>query len=65
MLKPKVDKLEPRSKVCQFVRYPKGPRGYYFYSQVNQKVFVNTKAKFMEDGYIMCNKVKSEVDLTT
>ena len=32
MLKPKLDKLEPRSEVCQFVGYPKGSKGYYFYS---------------------------------
>ncbi|KAL6347585.1 hypothetical protein AAG906_026111 [Vitis piasezkii] len=32
MLKPKVDKLEARSKVCQFVGYPKDMRGHYFYN---------------------------------
>ena len=35
MLKPKVDKLEARSKVCQFVGYAKGMRGHYFYSQID------------------------------
>ncbi|RVW12616.1 Retrovirus-related Pol polyprotein from transposon TNT 1-94 [Vitis vinifera] len=37
VLKPNVDKLELRLEVCQFVGYPKGTMGYYFYSQVDQK----------------------------
>ena len=63
MLKPKVDKLELRLKLCQFVGYPRGTRGYYFYSQVDQKVFVHTNAIFMEYDCMMSNNVKSEVDL--
>ena len=58
-----VDKLESRSKVCQFVGYPKGTRGYYFYSQVDQKVFVSTNARFLEDDYMVSNNVKSKVIL--
>ena len=45
-LKPKVDKLEARSEVCQFVSYPKGMREHYFYSQVDHKVFVSTNVRF-------------------
>ena len=63
VLKPKVDKLESRSEVCQFVGYPKGTRGYYFYSQVDQKVFVSTNARFLEDDYMVSNNVRSKVDL--
>ena len=63
MLKLKLDKLEPRSEVCQFVGYPKGSKGYQFYSQVDQKVFVSTNSRFLEDDYMMCNMVKSEVNL--
>ena len=63
MLKPKVDKIELRLKLCQFVGYPRGTRGYYFYSQVDQKVFVHTSAIFMEYDYMMSNNVKSELDL--
>ena len=32
VLKPKVDKLGVRFEVCQFVGYPKGTIGHYFYS---------------------------------
>ena len=35
VLKQEVEKLEPRLEVYQFVRYSKGTRGYYFYSQVD------------------------------
>ena len=34
--KTKIDKLEAKSKVCQFKGYLKGTKGYYFYSQVDQ-----------------------------
>ena len=35
VLKQKVEMLEPRLEVYQFVRYPKGTRVYYFYNRVN------------------------------
>ena len=63
MLKPKVDKIKPRSEVYQFVGYPKGIRGYYFYSQVDQNMFVNTNVEVLEDEYMKSNKARSEVDL--
>ena len=46
---PNVDKLELRLEVFQFVGYPKGTMGYYFYSQVDQKVFVSINPRFLED----------------
>ena len=46
VMKPKVYKLELRLGVYKFVRYPKGIRGCYFYSQVNQKVFANIMPNF-------------------
>ena len=49
VLKPNVDKLELRLEVCQFVGYPKGTMGYYFYSQVDQKVFVSINPRFLEN----------------
>lgn len=46
----KTDKLESRSEVCFFVGYPKG--GGLFYSTRDKKVFVSTKATFLEDDYM-------------
>ena len=61
-MKPKVDKLKPRSKVCQSLGYLRGTKDYYFYSEVSQKVFVNTNTRFLEDDYMMSNKSRSEVN---
>ena len=49
VLKQSSDKLDTKSKLCWFVRYPKGIRGHYFYSKSDMKVFVSTNAKFMEE----------------
>ena len=62
VLKPKVDILEARSEVCQFVGYPKRMRGHYFYSQIDHKVFVNTKARFLEEDYMMSNRARRDID---
>ncbi|XP_073120675.1 uncharacterized protein [Henckelia pumila] len=61
VLKRKMDKIESRSKACVFVRYPKGTRGYYFYSPQDKKVFVSTNATFLEDRYIEDRESKSKV----
>ena len=53
VLKQSSNKLDAKSKLCCFVRYPKVARGYYFYSKSGMKVFVSTKAKFMEEEYMM------------
>ena len=53
VLKQSFDKLDAKSELCCFVGYPKGIRGYYFYSKSNMKVFVSTNFKFMEEEYIM------------
>ena len=59
--KGKTGKLEPRTKVCMFVGYPKGTRGCFFYSPSEKKVFVSTNATFLEDDYMKnfkpCSKV--------
>ena len=47
VLKGKTGKLEPRTKVCMFVGYPKGTRGGLFYSPSDKKVFVSTNATFL------------------
>ncbi|KAL0293903.1 UNVERIFIED_CONTAM: hypothetical protein Sradi_6914200 [Sesamum radiatum] len=35
------DKLDSRSSLCRFIRYPKETAGYYFYDPSEQKVFVS------------------------
>ena len=52
VLKGKPDKLEPKLEVCLFVGYPKGTRGYLFYSHNDNKVFVSTNAKFLVNDYM-------------
>ena len=52
VLKGKPDKLEPKSEVCLIVGYPKETRGYLFYSRKDNKVFVSTNAKFLENDYM-------------
>ena len=56
-------KLETRSNVCLFVDYPKGTKGYMFYDPHDQKVFVSTNARFLEEDYMIDNKPKSKVIL--
>ena len=53
MLKQSSGKLDEKSKLCWFVEYPKGTKGYNFYNKSDMKVFVSTNAKFMEEEYIM------------
>ncbi|KAK6131211.1 hypothetical protein DH2020_035041 [Rehmannia glutinosa] len=61
VLKGKMEKMESRSEVCIFIGYPKGTRGYYFYSPQDKKVFVSTNATFLEDRYIEECESKSKV----
>ena len=63
MLKGKMSKLETRSKVCYFIRYPKDTYGWYFYDPREQKVFVSANAIFLEDDYIMNRKPKGRIVL--
>ena len=64
VLKGKLDKLEPKSEVCLFVGYPKETRGYLFYSHIDNKVFVSTNAKFLENDYMNYFTPRSRVVLT-
>ena len=63
MLKNKTGKLEPRSKVCLFVGYPKETKGGLFYSPKENKVFVSTNATFLEENYMRDYKPRSKVVL--
>ena len=49
VLKGKSDKLQSKTEVVFFVRYPKGTIGGLFYSHKDNKVFVSTNAKFLEN----------------
>ena len=64
VLKGKPDKLEPKSEVCLLVGYPKETRGYLFYSHKDDKVFVSTNAKFLENDYLNDYTPRSRVVLT-
>ena len=52
MLKGKFDKLEEKIEVCMFLGYSKETKGYLFYNHRDNKVFVSTNAKFLEDDYV-------------
>ena len=49
MLKEKFDKLEAKIEVCMFLGYSKETKGYLFYNHKDNKVFVSTHAKILED----------------
>ena len=59
MLKEKTDKLESRIDVYFFVGYPRGMKYDLFYCSKDQKVNVNTNARFLEEDYVMNHKPKS------
>ena len=63
MLKGKIEKMESHSETCIFVGYPKGTKGYYFYSPSDLKVFLSTNAKFLEKGYMNDFVPKSRIVL--
>ena len=52
VLKGKSDKLQSKTEVVFFVRYPKGTIRGLFYSHKDNKVFVSTNAKFLENDYM-------------
>ena len=52
MLKGKSDKLEAKTEVCMFLGYSNETKGYLFYNHKDNKVFVSTNAKFLEDDYV-------------
>ncbi|KAL0283032.1 UNVERIFIED_CONTAM: Copia protein [Sesamum radiatum] len=45
------DKLDSRSSLCRFIRYPKETAGYYFYGLAEQKIFVSRNVVFLEKGF--------------
>ena len=63
LLKRDPSKLEARSEVCLFVGYPRGTKGYLFYNSKEQRVFVSTNAHFLEEDYMIDNKLRSKIIL--
>ena len=63
VLRQKTSKLASRSELCLFVGYPKGTKGYIFYSPSDKKTFVSTNARFLEEDYIKSMKPRSELVL--
>ena len=57
------DKLESRTELCKFVRYPKETIGYYFYRLEEQSIFVAKRAIFLEDEYFLRRDSRNKVVL--
>ena len=52
MLKGKFEKLEAKIEVWLFLGYSKETKSYLFYNHKDNKVFVSTNAKFLEEDYV-------------
>ena len=63
LLTGKSDKLQSKTEVVFFVGYQKGTVGGLFYSCIDNKVFVSTNAKFLENDYMNDYTPKSRVVL--
>ena len=63
VLKGKSDKLEAKTEVCMFLGYSKETKGYLFYNHKDNKVFVSTNTKFLEDDYVNNFNPRSKVVL--
>ncbi|KAA0049915.1 gag/pol protein [Cucumis melo var. makuwa] len=55
--------LEPRSRLCQFVGYPKETRGGLFFDPQENRVFVSTNATFLEEDHMRDHKPRSKLVL--
>ncbi|KAA0056413.1 gag/pol protein [Cucumis melo var. makuwa] len=56
-------KLEPRSRLCQFVGYPKETRGGIFFNPQENRVFVSTNATFLEEDHMRYHNPRSKLVL--
>ena len=63
VFKGKSNKLEAKTEVCMFLGYSKETKGYLFYNHKNNKMFVSTHAKFLEDDYVNNFNPRSKVVL--
>ena len=57
------DKLESNTEFFRFMGYPKETSGYYFYSPEEQSIFVEKRAIFLEDEYLLRRDCGSKVVL--
>ena len=57
------DKLSPKSDRCLFIGYPKKTKGFFFYLEDEQKVFVALKAIFLEKEFLREGTVASKIEL--
>ena len=57
------DKLSPKSDRCLFIGYPKKTRGYLFYLEDEQKVFVALRAIFLEKDFLKEGTIASKIEL--
>ena len=56
MFKEKIENLNTKSELCNFVVYPKETKDWLFYDPREQIVLVNTIFAFLEDDYMMDQK---------
>ena len=63
MLNKNATNLDSRTGVRLFVGYPRGMKGYLFYSPKDRDVIVSTNARFLEEDYIMNHKPMSSIVL--
>ena len=57
------DKLAPKTEKCLFVGYPEETKGYYFYNPSENKVFVTSKAIFLEKEFVSKKNCGSKIQL--
>ena len=56
-------KLEPCSRLCQFVGYLKETRGGLFFDPQENKVFVSTNNTFLKEDHMRDHKPQSKIVL--
>ena len=55
--------MEVKTEVFMILGYSKETKGYLFYNHKDNKVFVSTNAKFLEDDYVNNFNPRSKVVL--
>ena len=63
VLKGKSNKLEAKTEGCMSLGYSTETKGYLFYNHKDNKVFVCSNAKFLEDDYVNNFNPRSKVVL--
>ena len=58
------DKLGLRSDRCLFIGCPKVTKGYFFFLEDKQKVFITLRATFLEKEFLGEGTVASKVELS-